>query len=338
MRADRLLLLLLAAASGLAPAPARAAAPPIEVRIPDCPAAPLSLDAFMASLRVELAGRTPPCCVVAGEAADAGPSLALRVTLAIEPCAPETGEVMIRVRDPARDATTERRIALRDIPAEARPRALALAVAEQVRASAEAAPGPPPAPPPDAGARRGVPSSGPSPERQATGSVMFEARTFPGNDLTIWGLRAGGSLARGRWRAALDAEALAGDPGVPLGTVSSHLLAVSLGVGPRFWLRQVAVDAGARGMFGWAWMTGDSSAPAVSVGAGSAPVASLGAHAAVEVPTGARARLRALVEAGAVTRSLTATVNGVATARFGGFYLTFAVGLAFGPSTMMTRP
>lgn len=316
--------LLLTAALGLAWTSAQAAAPPIELHIPDCPAAPLSLDAFLASLKVELAGRTPPCCVVTNDGSGAGSSLAMRVTLAIEPCDPGTNEVTIRILDPMQGATTERRIALRDIPADARPRALALAVAEQVRSAAEGAP-PTPAPV--------VVSPSPAPPAIRPGAtLMGEARTFPGHDLTLWGLRAGGSLTRGNWQSALELEALAGDPAVPFGSVSTRLLGLDLSIGPRFRLAGIDLDVGGGGMLGWAWMSGDTSAAGATGGSGSALIAALGAHVAAEAPVGARFQARALLEAGGMTRSLTATVNDSDAAGIRGFYLSFALGLAIIPT------
>ena len=69
----------------IAPVAARAAdIPVIRVFPPECAEAPVSVDDFVDTLRVELAGRQPHCCVVGpgGEAA----TDALKVTLSIEPC------------------------------------------------------------------------------------------------------------------------------------------------------------------------------------------------------------------------------------------------------------
>ena len=55
-------------------APARAAdVPVIRVYPPQCEATPLSVDAFVDSLRVELAGSQPHCCVVGPGARVYGP-------------------------------------------------------------------------------------------------------------------------------------------------------------------------------------------------------------------------------------------------------------------------
>jgi len=230
MRARSILLLLAAAA--LAGKPARAMDKPIEVRIPDCPSAPLSLDAFLSSLKVELAGSDPPCCTLASPSAgdrDEVP-ISLRVTLSIEPCDAGTELVQIRVYDSMRATTADRQVALYDIPTDARPRALALAVAELVHAVSQPQ-------------QPLVPSSPPL-DRALILSGALELRTHPNRNMTLWGFRPSLEVIRGHWQAAVDLEAARGDPSVSLGDVSTSLLSAAVELGPRFHLRHFALEVG----------------------------------------------------------------------------------------------
>jgi hypothetical protein len=137
------------------------------------------------------------------------------------------------------------------------------------------------------------------------------------------------AVARGHWQAALDVDVMAGDPSVPFGDVSTHLLAGSLAAGPRFSLGHLIVDAAACGRLGWAWMGGHTSDANAVASSGSAPFASAGGRIGIFLPTAARvSHLRALVEAGAMIHGLDATVNGATAAGLTGGYVLF--GLGFG--------
>src|ERR1022692_478697 len=280
MRARPILWFLAAAA--LAAGAVRAADKPIEVRIPDCPSAPLSLDAFLASLKVELAGRDPPCCTLAspsaGDRDEVG--IPLRVTLSIEPCDTGTEMVEIRVHDSVHATTADRQIALRDIPIDARPRALALAVAELVHAVSQPQPSPAvsqPQPPP-------VPPSS-RPDRSLVWSGAFEVRTHPNRNMTLWGFRPSLEAVRRHWQAAVNLEAARGDPSVSLGDVSTTLLSTAIELGPRFHLRDFALDVGVCGSLGWVWMGGHTNNPNdVIPGAGSALATSAGARLGLDSP------------------------------------------------------
>ncbi len=94
--------------------------------------------------------------------------------------------------------------------------------------------------------------------------------------MTLWGVRPSLAVARGPWQVALDVDAMAGDPSVPLGDVSTRLLAGTLAAGPRLSLGRLIVDVAACGRFGWAWMTGRPSGANAVAGSGSAPFASAG--------------------------------------------------------------
>ena len=147
--------------------------------------------------------------------------------------------------------------------------------------------------------------------------------------MTVWGVRPSVAVARGHWQAALDVDAMAGDPSVALGDVSTRLLAGTLAVGPRLSLGHLIVDVAACGRFGWAWMAGQTSDANAVASSGSAPFASAGGRLGIFLPTAAKvSHLRALVEAGATIHGIDATVNGTTAAGLTGGYVLF--GLGFG--------
>ena len=341
MRAFRFLVLT-AAAVALGSARAGAAdPPPIRLSVPACSTAPFSVEAFLGSLEVELAGHVPACCLLdrappsPGDAPD-DPQGGLRVTLSIDPCDASATAVDVRVRDPARPAGLARRVGLGDIPLEARPRALALAVAELVHsATAAPPPAPPvtgPAPPAASSTRAGDSGGAPRPRLPSILPWIFvsgilELETHPGNNMTLWGVRPSVAVARGHWQAALDVDLMAGDPSVSLGDVGTRMLAGTLAVGPRLALGHLIVDAAVCGRFGWAWMAGKTSDANAVASSGSAPLASAGGRLGIFLPTAAKvSHLRALVEAGAMIHGLDATVNGTTAAGLTGAYLLFGVG------------
>ena len=332
MRALPVQVLISTAALALASPAARAAdQPPIRVSVPACPSAPFSVEAFLGSLEVELAGHLPACCVLAPVPAADGPGLL--VTLSIESCDASASAVDVHVRDPARPAGAARRVELADIPTEARPRALALAVAELVHSVSQ--PPPPPAPTPpspldsSAHPNHGFEAGGaPRPRAPWISSLrMIELETHPGHNMFLWGLRPSVAVARDRWQAAFDVEALRGDPSVAFGDVSTTVLAGTLAVGPRLVLGHSIVDLAACGTLGWAWMAGQTNSPDVVTGSGSALVGSVSGRLGIFVPTAARvSHLRALIEAGAMIHGLEASINGNTAAALAGGYLLFGFG------------
>jgi hypothetical protein len=311
-------------------------APPIRIVVPACSSAPFSVEAFLGSLEVELAGHVPACCVLDRVPPQPGddPHAGLRVTLSIDPCDGSATSVDVRVRDSARTTDSERRVGLGDIPIEARPRALALAVAELVHSATAPPPVAPPAitgAPAGASVARAADSAGtPLPRVPWIFlSGILELEAHPGHNMALWGVRSSVAVARGHWQAALDVEALTGDPSVALGDVSTRLLAGTLAAGPRFSLRHLIVDAAACGRFGWGWMAGHTGDTNAVASTGSAPFATAGGRLGIFLPTAARvSHLRALVEAGAVIHGLDATVNGTTAAGLTGGYVLF--GLGFG--------
>ncbi len=335
MRAFRSLIL--TAAVALTGARAGAAeVPPIRLSVPVCSSAPFSVEAFLGSLQVELAGHVPACCILDRTSPSPGkdpvdPKLGLRVTLSIDPCDESATAVDVRVHEPARLTDLERRVGLGDIPLEARPRALALAVAELVHSATSSPPAPAvTAPVPASVVHAGDSGGAPRPRVPWIFlSGIIELETHPGNNMTLWGLGPSVTVARGHWQASLDVAVMAGDPSVVLGDVDTHLLAGTLAVGPRQSLGQAIVDVAACGRFGWAWMGGHTSNATAVASSGSAPIASAGGRLGIFLPTSAKvSHLRALVEAGAMIHGIDATVNGTAAAGLTGGYVLF--GLGFG--------
>jgi hypothetical protein len=327
MRRRAAVLLLLAGGLAFSP-PARAGqAPPIAVVVPDCPAPPLSIDAFLETLRAELAGDGRACCtrLTAPPAAEPQDPIGL----AVDPCGPEPDVVRVRARDRRTGAALERQVALGDVSPEARPRALALAVAELVRAAA-APPAPPPSPPPPAARAAAIPA----PPRDGWSPLFgIAARTLPTGDLTLLGFHAGLELARGRAQAVVEAHVESANPPVPLGSVDTTFAGGSLELGARFRPGKIVLDAGAVGTLGVARMNGVSRAPGAVTASGSGLAASGGARAAIDfwsIPK-ARARVRLVLEAGAVVRGFEATVNGRHAAGLTGPYLMAGLGVAMGP-------
>lgn len=314
-------------AAVIAPLTARAAdLPVIRVLPPLCEAAPLSIDDFVDSLRVELAGRQPHCCVV-GPSGDAIPD-AVRVTLAIEPCDPATQHVGVTVDVASPPRTVERQVSLSDLPPEARPRALALAVAELIRSAGEPAQPDtaPAAVPPDR------PPDTPPPRFVLTGNVAGAFRRHLSSDTNLWGARLGISVSSSAWQATMDIGAAASRNDVSLGEVSILEGSAGLFAGPRFRLGPVIASAGPTATLGWAQIVGRASLSTVTPGTGWGLVSTAGARAAAEGPASGEVRAFGYVEGGYTVRGLDALAAGQQVAGIAGAYLTLAIGVKFGPS------
>jgi hypothetical protein len=313
------------AAVAIHPIAARAAdLPPIRVLPPECASAPLSTDEFVDALRVELAGRQPPCCMLGP--GQTGTPDAVKVTLAIEPCDPSTQQVLVAVDVASPPRTIQRLVSLADVPAEARPRALALAVAELIRAASEPPPEvapPPPVPEPK--------DSGPRPLALG-GGIAAEARRHFSRDTTLVGARLAVSVSSARWQATLDAGAASNKTTLTLGDVSIFTATAGLFAGPRFSLGPIVASAGPTGALGWASIKGQSSLADVTPGQGTALVGTVGLRAMGEGPASAVLRVYGYVEAGETVRSFDANVAGTPATGIAGFYLTVAAGLRFGPA------
>jgi hypothetical protein len=145
----------------------------------------------------------------------------------------------------------------------------------------------------------------------------------------LWGVRPSVAVAHGHWQAALDVDAMAGDPSVALGDVSTRLLAGTLAAGPRFPLGHLIVDLSACGRFGGIWIAGHTDSPGAIASSGSAPFASAAGRLGLFLLTTSEvSHLRALVEVGGMIHGLDATVNGTTAAGLTGSYVLF--GLGFG--------
>jgi hypothetical protein len=313
------------AAAVILPLTARAAdLPLIRVFPPTCASAPVSIEDFVDSLRVELAGRQPHCCVLGpsdNPAADA-----VKVTLAVEPCDPATQDVVVTVDVGTPTRTIVRPVTLGDLPPEARARALALAVAELIRSAGEPAvvndtTGPPPGPP----------AEGPvAPSKFVSETAVAELRLHPRHDTWLWGFRLGGALSSARWQIGVDAGGALGRSEFSQGNVKMTQLSGGLFAGPRWHAGWAVIDAGATASFGRVWITGERGSPDVGPQSGAGFVALAGVRAAVEDPGWSMLRARATIEAGMTLLGLEATVDGRPAAGVSGPYVVFGLGIRFG--------
>jgi len=316
--------------AGLAARPAPAADPPIAVGIPECATAPLPIDAFLTSLRVELAAEGQPCCArVPVDAPAKEPRNPVSVAIAWT-CAAGSDQVTIQVRHERTGADLHRQVALGDVSADARPRALALAAAELIR-SAGVPPLPPPAPP-----------AAPPPPASAADLPALDGwlpnaglavRTFPSGNLTLWGFHGGVGYARAGWAAAIELFIESGNPTVPLGSVDTTYAGGQLRLGRRFRLARTPFEVGAAGGLGVVHMAGVTTVPGATVESGSALVWTAGVRVAYDfwrIPND-RARLRLMLEGGGVVRGMEATVNGQDAVGVTGFYLMGGLAFTLGP-------
>jgi len=308
----------------IAPMTARAAdVQVIRIFPPACEEAPVAVDDFIDSLRVELAGRQPHCCVV-GPGGDAAAD-AIRVTLSIEPCDPATEPIGVAVELVAAQRTTERQVSLADLPREARPRALALAVAELIRSAGEPENPvvlPTPIPPPIENA---------APPVALVGTAAGDVRRFFGQDSTLWGGRLGLSVWSGRWQATIDAGVARNETSTGAGDVSLLLVSAGLQAGPRFPIGPVVIGVGPTGALGWARIKGQPGTTNVVPGQGSGLVATAGVRAMVDGPAAHMFGLVGWLEAGMTARRLDADVFGQPVAGISGPYIMLAAGVKLGP-------
>ena len=311
--------------------PAAAAEPeviatPPAVRIvgPDCRETPLPIAEFVEALRVELAGHGMRCCTTGdGAGGDTAPAGELLVTLAVEPCDPNTDRIGVVVTDTRRLQAVDRNVSLADLPLAARPRALALAVAELLRAAAQPPqPAAPPVPPPPA---KPQPPSADS--VHLAGGVDAILRSYPTRQTVLLGAQLSFGASGARWHAALAVDGALGRPPVDLGAITIRMLGASVSGGPRLSVGRATIDLGASASGGWAWVRGEPGVAAVTAGAGDSFIAAAGARLAVQAPASSSLRFHAAGEVGAVLRSLDADVDGRAAAGIAGVYLSVAVGV-----------
>ena len=300
--------------------------PAVHIVGPECREAPVSIAEFVEALRVELAGRGMRCCTT-GAGADAAPAAAgeLLVTLAVEPCDPNTDRVGVVVTDTRRLQATERSVSLADLPPAARPRALALAVAELLHAADQPPqpPTPPPAVPPEPQPPPAVATEG----ARLSGGADILLRSYPMRQTVMLGAQLSLGVSGARWHAALALDGALGRPPVDLGAVSVRTLGAAVTAGPRFAVGRATIDVGASASGGWAWVRGESSVAGVTAGAGDGFIAAAGARVAVQAPASSALRFHAAGEAGAVLHGIEADVDGIAAAGIAGVYLSVAVGV-----------
>ncbi len=196
------------------------------------------------------------------------PATAIRVTLAVAPCAPASEIVQIAVVDPAAGRSLKRELPLTDVTPAARPRALALAVAELVRSLGEAAPDGP-VPPPS----RPPPSIGSSAGAAATVALDAEYRRYAADATGLWGGRLSVSGTRARLVGTLDAGGLWTHARTDLGDVRLRAATAGLALGRRFELSRIVITLAARGELGAAFVAGQSTLPAVRAAEGTNLVA-----------------------------------------------------------------
>lgn len=311
--------------------PAMTVAPPIAVGVPDCATAPASIDAFLGSLRVELAAEGQPCCTrVPEHAAGAltGPRSPVSVTIGWT-CAPESSQVDVQVRDERTGAALGRQVALGDVSADARPRALALAAAELIRAAGAT---PPPAPPPPP-----APAPPPPVDRADLDGWLPNAglvvRTQPSGNLTLYGFHGGVGYAHASWAVAIEGFIESGNPTVQLGTIDTTFAGGELRVGRRFRLARAPFEVAVAGSLGVVQVDGVSSVPGATVSSGAGLVSTAGVRIAYDfwaIPHD-RARLRLLAEGGYVLRGMEATVNHADAAGVTGGYALVGLAFTLGP-------
>jgi len=291
--------------------PARAAEVAVDASVrvatPACPIAPLSIPAFVDTLRVELAS-------------GARPAPATLVSLAIDPCDTATTRVHVGVTD-ASGPRAARDVGLEDIALEARPRALALAVAELVRGTDAPPPAAPlPASPP---ALPRAPAPSLAPAIAADALVAY----YPSRGTLLGGGRLAVAVAGPRARLALFGEAAFGERDYALGQVDVLSLGGGLVAGRRWPKGRFALEPGLVGALAWSRVSGEAGEAGISARAGSALTAAVRARLAAAALFVRVVEVHAFVEAGWVVRALDANVEGAGAAGLSGASLVLGVGL-----------
>jgi hypothetical protein len=318
----------------------------VELVLPACAPGPFDGDAFVRLLTIELRaeGVTRVDVVAAGTTGAKDPALA-RVTLAASPCSESATQVDVTVDDAATNKTVLRTMALGDVAAGARPRALALAVAELVRASwAELALPNAPPPPPLVPARvqriaRLHAAPAPTPPEPSAGrppplalGAALAARFFPSYATATLGPRVALSAALGAspLRVRIDANALFGTAYDPLGSLPLGLVsgggALLLGhrSGP------LDVEIGPHLEVGYGWVTGHASTPGVATTSGGSVIVDLSAALDLRFELGAGFWATLDIDVGSVLESLDALADGRRAAGFDGPVAGVALGIARG--------
>jgi hypothetical protein len=339
--------------SGPPNAPATTAPVAVRVSLRECSGvAPLDSDAFLAILTAELRADGVDQVLVGLKttARDEAGGLAW-IDLTAASCEPSAPEIDVSIEDAATNKRVARRIALGDVAAPARARALALAVAELLRASwlELSVPDAPPsqiAVPPavrEAVVRRvaaAVPTTMPSAAASGAESLRVERRTgisvagawraFPSTYTAMYGGRAGVSfpfLTRSLL-LRLDGGALFGAARDVLGDVTIGLAGAGgavLFASPRD--ATLAIAAGPRVEAGLAWASGSSAVVTTSSSTGSGFVASASLLTTVSLRVAVAWRLVFELEGGAVVSPFEARADVRRVSGIEGAMLGMALGL-----------
>jgi hypothetical protein len=312
----------------LATAPrARAEGPPrsVEVSPPTCKAGNPLMVPFLDSLRVELAGRALACCTIVESGKGTSLDRAVRVKVELDPCVTDGERVQVLVNDQANGWAMHREVALDDVAASARPRALALAVAELIRSLEQTAPPEPPSPEPTA-VEAPVPTS--TPRAPTSLHLQGELRALPTQDTTMWGGRMRFSAPWHRLHVDIDLGAGFASAHDDLGDVLLRSASVGIGLGPRLASRTVIFDLGLRAELGWAWIRGETQRAGVRTQAGSAWTSCAGVRGAIEIPAALRVRPSLALEGGFVLHGVKGESSNQPVVGLTGYYLLAALGFA----------
>ena len=307
----------------------------VVVRSPSCEADVFTLDPFLDSLRVELAGRGIFCCTLLDPTDGIPANTGLIVEIEPIPCSSIADRVRIAIRHPADAIAATREVFLADVTKDARPRTLSLAVAEMIRSLREEVqddPGQAIAVP----AKAPQPTSAPPSEKGAPPAATSlrleaEARGYPTRDTLTWGARARWTRPWRSYHLAIDVGGAHARTGGKLGDVVLRVATMGLAAGPRFATKRFVADLGLRAEIGWAWLHGEPGSTDVRDGSGSDLVSSLGLRLSVESPAHWRVRAGLTLESGVVAKGITAAADGQAVSGITGYYLLAGLGMVFSP-------
>lgn len=296
----------------------------VEVSPPTCKAGFPTMVPFLDSLRVELAGRALACCTIVESGKGTSLDRAVRVTVELDPCVTEGARVQVSVQDQANGWAMHREVALDDVAASARPRALALAVAELIRSIEQT---PPPEPLwPTPRAVEPVPTS--VHHTPTSLQLQGELRALPTRDTTIWGGRMQLSVPWHHLHVDIDLGGGFASAHDDLGDVLLRSASVGMGLGPRFASRTVTLDLGLRAEMGWTWIRGESQRAGVRTQSGSAWTSCAGLRGAIQVPAALWVRPSLALEGGFVLHGVKGESSNQPVVGMTGYYLLAALGLA----------
>lgn len=304
--------------------------PSVEVLPPQCNPDSFPMEAFLDTLRVELAGTQMRCCSIAERGSVEAPSTAWRIELESAPCSNTLEQIHIKARSPGGIQLVEREISLGDVAQALQPRTLALVAAELIRTVAPSSREDPREPvKPQQATARALPRASSRPVPAKTLGVHLEAtsRHLPPRDTTFWGGRARWSVHRGNLHASLDWGAEYAHARATLGDLHLSSASLGLGVGPRFVSQAATLDLGIRAELGMLWVRGSTGFSDVRIESGSAVFSNLGVWGALQVPAQFKLRPELTVEAGGVMRGVDAQVNRQTVAGMAGYYMLIALGI-----------